>query len=158
MKGLLEGTSRRDFSKGLLERTSRRDFLKGLFKRVEIFSKRRDLVSSSNASILIHNDRRWLAGAAEAARARWRRRRSAHRLKLGGCFRLIKDFGTQQQRGTHSTRRQKINRKSSPPSLPPRSHPPTPGQSPGSHVLCSPHIGIAWVAWPGWACCARWAF
>ena len=36
---LIEGTSRRDFSK----RTSRRDFLNGLFKRVKIFSKRRGL-------------------------------------------------------------------------------------------------------------------
>eukprot|EP00964_Phaeocystis_antarctica_P160019 scaffold131332_cov60-Phaeocystis_antarctica.AAC.2 len=60
---LIEGTSRRDFSKGLLERTSRKDFSKGLLEGTF--------------------QTRWPAGAAEAARARWRRRRSARRLPRG---------------------------------------------------------------------------
>ena len=57
----------------------------GTFKRVAIFS---NPVTHSNPSILIQwcRQRRavgWLAGAAENARARWRRRRSARHLPRG---------------------------------------------------------------------------
>ena len=70
-----EQTEGRDFSTGLLE---------GTFQTCcNLFKSKGLRISSSNASILIHNDGRWLAGAAAAARARWRRRRSARRLPRG---------------------------------------------------------------------------